>query len=153
MNQLIEFTNNNLMLVGSAVLMALAVVFYEVRMKASSVAAVSASQVVNLINRGATVVDIRDAAKYAQGHIVDSISIPASEMPAEQNKRLKKASSVIVVCDNGVQSGQCVASLVKDGMQNVFNLKGGISAWQGDNLPIVGAEQSATDKSSDKGGK
>jgi rhodanese-related sulfurtransferase len=144
MNQIIEFANNNLLLIGGTVLMALAVMFYELRLKAGSVAALSSAQAVRLINNGARVVDIRNKDQYEQGHIVDSINIVESELEAERTKSLKKAKSVILVCDNGAKSAQCAATLMKNGMENVYNLQGGLTTWQRDNLPVLASGASAT---------
>lgn len=143
MEQLVEFTNNNLLLVGATVAMALAVAFYELRLRAGSVSAVSPVQVVRLINQGAKVVDIRDQAPFDAGHIVDAIHVPAAELQNNQDQRLKKAKSIILVCDNGAKSGQTVAAMKKDGNDNAFSLMGGMAAWQKDNLPIVSANTPA----------
>jgi rhodanese-related sulfurtransferase len=43
----------------------------------------------------------------------------------------------LLVCDNGARSAECAAKLRKDGIENVYSLKGGVSAWQQENLPIV----------------
>ncbi len=77
MDQLLEFISNNTLLAGGAVMMALAVIFNELRIKAAGVTALSAGMVVQLINSGSKIIDVRDAELFAKGHIVDSINIPA----------------------------------------------------------------------------
>ena len=52
MEQLIEFSNSHPLLVAGTILMALAVIFYELRMKTSSLTAISSVQAVRLINQG-----------------------------------------------------------------------------------------------------
>jgi rhodanese-related sulfurtransferase len=142
MEQLVEYTNNNLLLVAGTVMMALAVIFYELRMQAGSVAAMSSNGVVSLINQGAKVVDIRDAAIFDAGHIVDAVNIPGPDLVGEQSKKLKKAKSIVLVCDTGAKSGQSATSMRKEGFENTFSLQGGMAAWRRDNLPIVAAETS-----------
>ena len=75
MEQLIEFTNNHLLLVASTILMALAVIFFELRIRAGTVSALSTAQTIQLINQGAHVVDVRDKTGFDGGHIVDAIGL------------------------------------------------------------------------------
>ena len=43
----------------------------------------------------------------------------------------------MLVCDNGSASGRLAQELRKKGSEQVFSLKGGLSAWQRDNLPVI----------------
>jgi rhodanese-related sulfurtransferase len=140
MEQLIEFSNNHPMLVAGAILMALAVIFYELRIKASGLTAISTSQAVRLINQGARVIDIRDKANFDVGHIVNSINIPAADLNQEGDKRLKSDKSIILVCDNGSKSSQCVTPMIKSGRENIFSLQGGLASWRQENLPVLASE-------------
>lgn len=137
MEQLIEFSNAHPLLVAGTILMALAVIFYELRMKASGLTAISTVQAVRLINQGARVVDIRDKAQFDTGHIVNSIHIPAVELDGEGDKRLKNGKSIILVCDNGSKSSQCIGPMKKNGRENIFSLQGGLASWRQENLPVV----------------
>ena len=97
MDKLLEFIAGNTLLAAGTVAMALAVIFNELRIKASGLTAIAAGQAVRLINNGAKVVDVRDAESFAKGHIVDSINVPGADISDKLNKKLKKASSVILV--------------------------------------------------------
>jgi rhodanese-related sulfurtransferase len=136
MDQLIEFTNNNLLLVSGTFLMALAVVFYEIRQRAQSVFEISPTQAVRLINQGARVVDVREADKFTLGHIIGALNFPGGKIDPAQGKRLKKNKPVLLVCDNGMSSGRCVDPLRKEGFESTFSLQGGLAAWQRENLPL-----------------
>jgi rhodanese-related sulfurtransferase len=140
MEQLIEFSNAHPMLVSGTILMALVVIFYELRMKASGLTAISTVQAVRLINQGARVVDIRDKSQFEAGHIVNSINIPAAELDGEADKRLKSGKSIILVCDNGSKSSQCVTPMKKSGRENIFSLQGGLASWRQENLPVLTTE-------------
>jgi len=118
-------------------MMALAVIFYELRQKASGFTALSSAQAVRLINQGARVVDIRDREQFDAGHIVDAINIPAAELADHAEKKLKASKSIIVVCDTGTRSGQAVATLRRSGYEKAFNLQGGLATWRNENLPVV----------------
>jgi len=140
MEQLIEFSNAHPLLVAGTILMALAVIFYELRMKAGGLTSISTVQAVRLINQGARVIDIRDKSQFDSGHIVNSINIPAAELDGEGDKRLKSSKSIILVCDNGSKSSQCITPLKKSGRENIFNLQGGLASWRQENLPILTSE-------------
>ena len=135
MDRLIEFTNNNPLLVAGTVMMALAVIFYELRMRTRGLVAVGTAQAVQLINNGARVVDVRDAAQFDAGHIVGAVQ--AAPDALTDDKRQKKNHPVIVVCDNGINSGRCIDQLRKAGFESAYSLRGGLSAWQQDNLPLI----------------
>jgi rhodanese-related sulfurtransferase len=140
MEQLIEFSNNHPLLVSGTILMGLAVIFFELRVRASGLTAISAVQVVQLMNQGARVIDIRDKEEFDSGHIVNSINIPAAEIDAAGSELPKKAKSIILVCENGSKSAQCLAPMKKNGRENIFSLKGGLTNWRQENLPITESE-------------
>jgi rhodanese-related sulfurtransferase len=48
-----------------------------------------------------------------------------------------KDKPIIVSCRSGAQSSAACLQLKKAGFTEVFNLKGGILAWQSDNLPVT----------------
>lgn len=138
MGNLFEFAASHPLLASATIAMALIVIFYELRLKASGLSALSSAQAVQLINnQGARVVDIRDKEHFETGHIVDAINIPASDLATQIDKKLKKVKPIVVVCDTGTSSGQAVAVLRKSGHENTFNLQGGLAAWRSANLPIV----------------
>lgn len=120
--------------------MALAVIFYELRLKASNLTSISSAQAVRLMNQGARVVDVRDKAQFDAGHIVNAINIPAAEFDEQGSKLPKKAKSIILVCDNGTKSAQCLAPLKKSGREDIFSLQGGLASWRQENLPILESE-------------
>jgi rhodanese-related sulfurtransferase len=136
MDRLIEFTNNNLLLVAGSVLMALAVVFYELRQRAQSVFEVTPLQAVRLINQGARVIDVRSPENFSSGHINGSLNLPGGDMTQDAGKKLKKNKPVVLVCDNGLTSARCIEPLRKAGFESAFSLQGGLTAWRRDNLPL-----------------
>jgi rhodanese-related sulfurtransferase len=140
MDQLLEFISNNTLLAIGTVAMALAVIFNELRIKADGLTALPPTQVVRLINGGGKVVDIRDKEAYAKGHIVDSLNIPAADLAGDIDPKLKKAKSIVLVCDSGGRTAPLVTALRKKGLEAVFGLQGGIGAWQRENLPIVSSD-------------
>ena len=93
----------------------------------------------DLINhKDATVIDIRPAADYAKGHIINSVNIPMNGFKNQLGTLAKhKDKPVIVTCRSGSQSSGACAHLRKEGFAEVFNLKGGVLAWESASLPLT----------------
>ncbi len=84
-------------------------------------------------------VDVREPAEYAAGHISGAISIPRGiiELSADQAfpKRHEKLSSarqlpVVVYCASGGRSALAALSLKEMGFEHVQSLAGGIDRWK-----------------------
>ena len=97
------------------------------------------AQAVQLINGGARVVDVREQAQYDAGHIVGAIRVAPDALA--EDKRLKKNRPVVVVCDNGTNSSRCSDQLRAAGFESAYSLRGGLAAWQQDNLPLVSGDK------------
>jgi rhodanese-related sulfurtransferase len=137
MAQLIDFAMRHPLLIGATVMAIIALIGYEIRLRGQAGLAVGAQEAVRLINQGATVVDLRDAAKFAGGHIIDAINLSAEELTGKPDAKLKKKKPVLLVCDTGTSSARLVGTLRQAGFANTWALEGGLAAWLRDNLPIV----------------
>ena len=137
MQDLIEFTSANPWLISGVIASGLAVVFYELREKARDIGSLSTALAVRLINDGSKVIDLRAADSFATGHIVDAQNIPEKDLLENPDKLKKHKKSTLLVCDTGNRSAEAAASLRKEGIENVFSMKGGLAAWQQENLPVV----------------
>ena len=81
--------------------------------------------------------DVRESNEIKDGMISDAIHIPLSAV----NKRLSeldkyKQDTVVVYCRSGNRSASVCRSLSGRGFEKVYNLSGGIMAWQDAHLPI-----------------
>lgn len=103
-------------------------------------ATLSTLQATQMINReDALLLDVRDAAAYANGHILNARNIPMSQLEgriAELGRQKGKTKPVIVHCENGTRSQAGMALLAKSGFEKVFTLAGGVSAWKAAGLPM-----------------
>lgn len=140
MDQYLEFAGNHALLVGALVVSLFVLIFTELRRKAGGLTNVEPQDAVRLINADATVIDVRSAEAFARGHIVNAKNIPVDELSANLEK-FRKHKSIITVCDAGVTSNQAVNTLRKSGLDNVYNLRGGINGWTQANLPLVTAKK------------
>lgn len=138
MAQLVEFAGNHVWVVAGLIAAAGAVMFYELRLRAQGTTHVSAADAVRLINKGALVIDVRKPDEFEQGHIVNARNI-SLERVAQGDDAIKKQKNKILlaVCADGASSGRAAGHLRKAGYENAFSLKGGISSWRADNLPLV----------------
>jgi rhodanese-related sulfurtransferase len=99
---------------------------------------VGAMEAVQLINRrDAVVIDVRDAAEYASGHIAGARHIPQAQLETRL-KELEKVKSkpLIVACATGNRSRAASALLQKQGYAEVYNLQGGLAAWKQAGMPL-----------------
>jgi rhodanese-related sulfurtransferase len=90
-----------------------------------------------LINKNAVVVDVRDATEFATGHIPNAKHIPLTELGQRVTELAKfKERPVIISCKNDMRAGQAIRLLLKNQFTQVYQLKGGIAAWQEASLPL-----------------
>ncbi|MES2741096.1 MAG: rhodanese-like domain-containing protein [Pseudomonadota bacterium] len=98
----------------------------------------SVLEVTQLINRGkSTIVDVRGAQEFSEGHLRDAKNIPLPELRqriAELDK--SKARTVVLVCQSGGRSASAARILEQGGFEAV-SLDGGMAEWQKQNLPIT----------------
>lgn len=137
MQQFADFASANLFLVTGLVASGLAVLFYELRLKARDIGSLSAAMAVRVINDGAAVVDVRSAELFAAGHIVDAKNIPEAQLLEDAAVLDGNPKGTLLVCDTGSRSASIAAQLRKRAAQNIFTIKGGLAAWQQENLPVV----------------
>ena len=78
-----------------------------------------------------TIIDVREKAEYAFGHIPNAISIPFGELEA-RIAELKKEDDIYVVCRTGNRSDLACRTLQNAGFQKVTNVVPGMSSWDGE---------------------
>ena len=137
MDRLLEYMSNHPMLAGAAVVMAVIVLGYELRQRATAASAVSPSEAVRLMNDGAVQVDIRGTNQFKDGHVNGARNIPGDQIAAGAPALAKLKDKVIITCcDTGVTSGAAARKLAELGVGQVYNLRGGLGAWRQENLPV-----------------
>jgi rhodanese-related sulfurtransferase len=137
-SQLIEFANLHPLMLAALFASGIAVLFYELRLRAGGVTHVSAADAVRLINKGALVIDVRKPADFEAGHIVNARNVELDKIQQGDDAIAKKKDRILIaVCENGGLSGKAASLLRKAGYPNAFSLRGGIGGWRADNLPLV----------------
>lgn len=133
---MLEFLQKNILLVAAAAGSGAMLLWPLIRGGAAGT--VTTLQATQLINRqDALVLDVRDAAAYAGGHILGARNLPLAQLEARAGEldKLKK-KPVIVTCDSGTTSSRAVKVLKARGFENVVGLAGGYRAWLQASLPV-----------------
>jgi rhodanese-related sulfurtransferase len=83
-------------------------------------------------------VDVRTSGEYAQGHLANAvlIDIYSSDFKSRVSK-LDKSKPVFVYCKAGSRSSSAVDVFTDLGFKEIYDLSGGISAWQRASKPIT----------------
>jgi len=76
-----------------------------------------------------TLIDVREHLEHAIDHIHGSVLIPLGDLP-DRLSELDREQPIVVHCQSGIRSNKACEILRNSGFSHVFNLKGGIVAWQ-----------------------
>ncbi len=84
------------------------------------------------------VIDVRTPAEFAEGHIAraEVVDVSAADF-ADRIGQLDRSATYLVYCHSGNRSGQATALMASLGFASVYDLEGGIIAWQGSGAPLV----------------
>jgi rhodanese-related sulfurtransferase len=89
-------------------------------------------------NAGFIILDVRTPAEYAEGHIAGAINIDFYSSEFEETvKALDRDDTYFIYCRSGNRSGQARNLMEGLGFAVVYNLSGGINAWQDAGLATV----------------
>mgnify|MGYP003552019983 FL=1 len=136
MDLFIQFVGAKWYLFTAAIALLLLLMNHERRKGGPSVSPAQLTQLVN--QHEGIVVDLRDAADYRQGHIVDSLNLPLAKLAERVAELVRyRDKPVVLVCKLGQTASGAAKTLKEKGFTRVFKLGGGISEWQGSQLPLV----------------
>ncbi|NDU79797.1 MAG: rhodanese-like domain-containing protein [Ferrovum sp.] len=92
---------------------------------------------VQLINHShALVIDVRPANDFELGHIPKSVNIPLDHLLANGLGSHDAKERPVLLITTGQNPNRASSALKKIGVTEILILKGGISAWINDQLPI-----------------
>jgi rhodanese-related sulfurtransferase len=98
---------------------------------------VSVADAAALRDGGAFVLDVREPAEWAGGHIPGATLIPLGELAARVGE-LPRDREIVVVCRTGNRSAQGRDILLGAGFPSVTSLDGGMATWAQAGMPIEG---------------
>ena len=95
------------------------------------------------LSAGTLLIDIREPAEYARGHIPGALLIPRGLLEFDIIPALEKRAGgaledcdIVLYCGTGGRSALAAKSLDDMGFTNVRSMDGGIVAWAEARLPI-----------------
>lgn len=138
MEQIVEFTGNHPgLVIAFGVILGL-LVWSFLGESISGIKSILPQDATLLINHeNAIILDVRQDSEYVNGHIINSIHIPLNNLTTKISSLEKYRNRPIIAnCMTGNRSSSACRTLKKHGFEKVYNLKGGVMAWQNANLPL-----------------
>ncbi|MGN0065099.1 MAG: rhodanese-like domain-containing protein [Nocardioides sp.] len=99
---------------------------------------VTIDELATALENGAQLIDVREHAEYALGHVPGAVVVPMGELPSRLAE-LDRSRDVHLVCRSGNRSGAMADLLTEHGFGAV-NVAGGTEAWIASGRPVEGAE-------------
>ena len=132
-----EFLQQNWYWAALAAVSGAFLVFDSIRQRGDT-SSLSPVQATLKINReDAIVIDVREQGEYSQGHIPNARHIPLGTLDQRAAElEQHKNTPVILCCATGARSAGAADKLRKLGFGQVFNLQGGMGAWQQAGQPV-----------------
>ena len=85
----------------------------------------------------AVVLDVRTPEEFEVSHLKSAINIDVLDASFEDNMaKLDKGKVYFVYCKAGKRSTNAVGKMKEMGFKQMYNLEGGMTAWEEENLPI-----------------
>lgn len=134
-----KFLMENIWWIGLALGSGAMLLWPMLRGSASGATDVSPAEAVLLINReNALVLDVREEGEFAAGHIPDAKNIPLAKL-AERLNELRKYQQkpLLVNCQSGMRTANACGQLKQAGFTRIYNLRGGLAAWNEAKLPVA----------------
>ena len=133
-----QFLQNNYLIVGLALVSGMMLLWPFISHLLGGAKQVDTLEAVQKINHDdALVIDVREPAEVAQGKIARAKLIPLGDLKNRIGELEKyKSKPIIMVCRSGSRSAGACGMLSKQGFSEVYNLAGGMIAWQQSNLPV-----------------
>ncbi|HZZ94818.1 MAG TPA: rhodanese-like domain-containing protein [Usitatibacter sp.] len=91
-----------------------------------------------LMNQGSTLVlDVGEDKDFAAGHLPRARNIPVRDLAGRLEEIARyREKAVIVSARSNTQAAAAVRALKRAGFKSVYQLKGGLAAWQQASLPV-----------------
>ncbi|MFY0686999.1 MAG: rhodanese-like domain-containing protein [Cyclobacteriaceae bacterium] len=86
-------------------------------------------------DQNAVIIDVRTAEEIQSGIIKGAMHIDVMGPEfAQKINELSKDKTYLMVCRSGNRSGSACGFMMQNGFTNVYNLSGGMMAWDGETI-------------------
>ncbi|MCP5141086.1 MAG: rhodanese-like domain-containing protein [Gammaproteobacteria bacterium] len=139
MDRIAEFAVNHPFLIAALVALTILLIRNELSIRLRKWKAVGPFEATKLLNHeDGVLLDIRPIGEFSQGHIINCKHLPMNELGSRLGELEKfRDKPVVAYCRSGSRSAAACDLLSKQGFNHVFNLHGGIMAWENANLPVT----------------
>ena len=96
--------------------------------------AISPAEAAELIDGGATLIDVRRDYEFAAGHLEGARNIEMNRLPSLAEE-IDRDRPVLFYCRSGNRSSMAADAFQQGGF-DAHNLKGGIAAWKDEGRPL-----------------
>ena len=87
-------------------------------------------------NKRIQLIDVRTPGEFNSGHLINAENIDFKDRKfIEEAETLNKNKPTYIYCRSGHRSSQAMKAMIDAGFRKVYNLEGGIMAWQDAKLP------------------
>jgi rhodanese-related sulfurtransferase len=133
-----EFIMNNMALVAIFLASGAMLAWPEISRFAGGGNEVGTLDATRLMNQATTLIlDVRDAAEFAAGHLPRARHIPLEELSKRIDEIGKYKEKPVLLTGKGGAGASAAARLLKQaGFTTVYQLKGGLAAWREASLPL-----------------
>jgi rhodanese-related sulfurtransferase len=87
-------------------------------------------------------IDVRPEASYNKVHAVGSINMPLNTLYDERHVLPKTGKMIVLICSDARASGVAYSYLQHYGFYNIERIKGGVTEWIAQGLPVEGTAPS-----------
>ncbi|GAB4446526.1 MAG: hypothetical protein Kow0031_29170 [Anaerolineae bacterium] len=88
------------------------------------------------IGKDIVLIDVREPREFSRGHIHQAVLMPIRAVP-KRGEELPKDIPIVVICRIGRRSRLAAGILKNMGYNNVYNLQGGVLAWEAAGFPLA----------------
>ncbi len=139
MDHLLAFVTHHWYFVVPFIVVMILIFIEEAKSQGVAGGVATAAAATKLLNEDkAVVLDIREADAFKAGHIIQAINIPSKTLDSSFARLEKyKEKTLIIACERGQSAVGIASKLRKKGFGSVLVLKGGMTAWKKDSMPVV----------------
>ena len=111
----------------------------------SQISEVEVSEVVDLLDEGYQVLDVREPAEFTSGTIDGAHNVPRGvleamcdrQYPGRQEQMMDRDKKWLLLCATSGRSAMASAVMQQMGFKNIKNISGGMGAWQTAEMHVV----------------
>ncbi|MDE0916871.1 MAG: rhodanese-like domain-containing protein [Flavobacteriales bacterium] len=104
----------------------------------SSITTLTTAAFEEMIQKDVILLDVRTPDEFNEGHLENALAMDYYNDDFEKRlMELPKGKAIYVYCQAGSRSSSASKIIADQGHTQVYNLLGGINAWESSGLPIV----------------